>query len=328
MSRYHRLVAATLVLLSWAGGESAAAKLDALNADGLYTWRVAATEGAPPWWCICWPGDPAVTRECDLDSRNISYGTGESLHASGEMQVYALIESGKARRIRTLSPQCAVRSRRDVVDLGVIEVDASLAWLEGNVTSSAPAGSDALAAIAVHRGSAALRFLIDTADAGATTELRKDAIFWMSQARIAESAGELERMMFRDESPEIRQHAAFALSQSTAGNRDDALIRQGREDKDSEVRSRAWFWLAQTGTSRSEEAIRWAIANDPDDGVREQALLAISQLPEERGVDALFAVLRDRQMHREVREHALFWLAQSDSERAFEYLDQLLADGQ
>jgi hypothetical protein len=42
----------------------------------------------------------------------------------------------------------------------------------------------------------------------------------------------------------------------------------------------------------------------------------------------LFAVLRDRQVHREVREQALFWLAQSDSERAFEYLDQLLADGQ
>jgi HEAT repeat protein len=106
------------------------------------------------------------------------------------------------------------------------------------------------------------------------------------------------------------------------------LIRQGREDKDPEVRSHAWFWLAQTGTSRSEEAIRWAIVNDPDDGVREQALFAISQLPEERGVDALFAVLRDRQVHREVREQALFWLAQSDSERAFEYLDQLLADGQ
>jgi hypothetical protein len=42
----------------------------------------------------------------------------------------------------------------------------------------------------------------------------------------------------------------------------------------------------------------------------------------------LFTVLGDQQMHREVREQALFWLAQSDSDRAFEYLDRLLAGAQ
>jgi hypothetical protein len=36
-------------------------------------------------------------------------------------------------------------------------------------------------------------------------------------------------------------------------------------------------------------------------------------------------VLRDRGLHREIRERALFWLAQSDSDRAFAYLDELLA---
>ncbi|MEX2124829.1 MAG: HEAT repeat domain-containing protein [Woeseia sp.] len=329
IGRYGRLAAATLVLLSWAGGESTAANLDALAADGLYTWRVAATDDAPCWCCVGWTSGTPVGRACDLDSRNANYSTADDFLATGgEMQIYALIESGKAERIRVLSPQCAVTSRRDLIDLGPVEVDESLAWLKANATSSESTSTDALAAIAVHKGSAAMRFLIDTAEAGPTMELRKDAIFWMSQARISESADELERMMFRDGSAEIRQHAAFALSQSTAENRSDALIRQGREDNDPEVRSQAWFWLAQTGASESEDAIRWAIANDRDDEVREEAVFAMSQLPGERAVDALFVVLDDRQMHREVREQALFWLVQSDSDRAYEYLDRLLGTGQ
>jgi len=326
--RYGGLAAATLMVMSWAGGEPLAASLDALATDGLYTWRVEATDDAPCWCCVNWSGGSRVSRACDLDSRNVSYGTDEFLATGGEVQIYALIEAGKAKRIRTLSPQCAVTSRRAVVDLGTVEVDKSLAWLKTLATSSTSPGRDALAAIAVHEGAVALRFLIDTAKTGRTTGLRKDAIFWMSQTRIPESADQLETFMFRDENPEIRQHAAFALSQSPAKNRDDALIRQGREDEDPEVRSQAWFWLAQTGARESEEAIEWAITHDPDDDVRREAVFAISRLPEERGIDALFTVLGNRQMDREVREQALFWLAQSDSDRAFEYLDRLLADEQ
>ena len=123
---------------------------------------------------------------------------------------------------------------------------------------------------------------------------------------------------------DIRQHAAFSLAIARAGHRGAALIRQGHEDKDAEVRSQAWFWLAQTGLPESEDAIRWALANDRDEDVREQAVFALSQLPDERNVDALFAVLRNNHLPEDVRKQALFWLAQSDSERAYEYLDGLL----
>jgi hypothetical protein len=61
--------------------------------------------------------------------------------------------------------------------------------------------------------------------------------------------------------------------------------------------------------------------------LRKDAIFAMSQLQGERAVDALFAVLRNRQLPQGVREQALFWLAQSDSDRAFEYLDRLLAGG-
>jgi HEAT repeat protein len=317
-------VIVTLIMLCATAERAISAGLEALAVDGLYTWRVAATDDAPCWCCVNWSGKSYNARPCDLDSRNASYSVDDSLDAAGEMRIYALIESGKATRIRTFSPQCAVTSRRDIIDLGTIQPVESLAWLQERVTSST-VGPDALAAIAVHRDPAALRFLLEIAASGPAMGLRKDAIFWMAQGRISESASELERMMFKDPDPEIRRHAAFSLSQSSAPNRTDALIRQGRDDEEPEVRSQAWFWLAQTGSSESEKAIQWAIANDPEGDVREEAVFALSQLPGERGVDALFAVLRDRGLHREIREQALFWLAQSDSDRAFAYLDELLA---
>ena len=324
--RSGRLVTAVIValIMLFATAERAiAADLDALAVDGLYTWRVASTDDAPYWCCVNWSGKSHNSRPCDLDSRNASYSVDGSLDTGGEMQIYALIDSGKATRIRALSPQCAVTSRRDIIDLGVIESAESLAWLQERVTSS-PVSSDALAAIAVHRDPAALIFLLDIAGSGPAIGLRKDAVFWMAQGRISESASELERMMSQDPDPEIRQHAAFSLSQSSAPTRADALIRQGRDDEDPEVRAQAWFWLAQTGSSKSEKEIRWAIANDPAGDVREEAVFALSQLPGERGVDALFAVLRDQGLHREMREQALFWLGQADSDRAFAYLDGLL----
>jgi hypothetical protein len=232
VARYRRLAIAALVLLCCASGASRAASLDALAADGLYTWRVAATEDAPAWCCACWTRDASDALACDLDSRHVSYGEGdEFLPASEEIQIYARIESGKAWRIRALSPRCAVTTRSEVVDLGVVEVDESLAWLQSNATATAAARRDALVAIAAHRGPAALRFLAKTAEDGSTMDLREDAIF------------------------------------------------------------------------------------------------AISRLPGERAVDALLGVLANPQMHREVREQALFWLAHSDSDRAFEYLDRLLAGG-
>jgi hypothetical protein len=319
------LSASALLMMTARGAAARAAGLDAaLSADGVYTWTVAATDEAPAWCCYRWVNDSPIAGTCDLDRKRGGFGYCNESTLDGEVQIYASIEAGKAQRIRALSPECPVRSRREVRDLGTIDGDESVAWLTTQVQHYAKQSGDVLAAIAVHRVSSAMRYLSDLADAAPVTELRKDAIFWMGQVRIAESAGELERLMFRDDSPEIRQHAAFSLAQSHAPTRGPALIRQGRDDRDTEVRAQAWFWLAQTGLPESEEAIRWAIVNDRDEDVREEAVFALSQLPDERSVDALFDVLGDRQLPQDVREKALFWLAQSDSNRAFEYLDRLL----
>jgi hypothetical protein len=324
--RFLALTAVALMTMSGSSGAASAA-LDALSSDGLYTWRVPATDEAPAWCCFRWMNDSPIAGVCDLDGRQDGVGlhTDHKRTLDGEVQIYASIRSGKVEHIHALSPDCPVKSKREIRNLGAVEVDESLGWLEAQVQPHTEASSDALAAIAMHLGSAALRYLSELAEnAGPLMELRKDAIFWMGQVRIAASAGELERLMFRDRSSEIREHAAFSLAQSEAPHRSAPLIRQGHEDEDPEVRAQAWFWLAQTELPESEDAIQWAVANDRDADVREQAVFALSQLPEERAVDSLFVVLRNRQLPEDVRKQALFWLAQSDSDRAYEYLDGLL----
>ena len=105
-----------------------------------------------------------------------------------------------------------------------------------------------------------------------------------------------------------------------------AVLRDtARSDSNAENRAQALFWMAVTEREQSEAEIERAIADDPDSAVREEAVFALSLLPDERGVRGLISVLENRRHDIELREEALFWLAQSDSDQAFNYLDALLA---
>ncbi|NND59211.1 MAG: HEAT repeat domain-containing protein, partial [Gammaproteobacteria bacterium] len=147
----------------------------------------------------------------------------------------------------------------------------------------------------------------------------------IGQSRAAEMRTLLRRLMFNDANPEIRQHTAFAWSQSKLPDVAPELVEQGRKDPDSGVRGQAWFWLAQTGSASAEDAITRAIDNESEPEVREQAIFALSQLPAQRGVDALIGLLQDRSLPRNHRKQAMFWLAQSESSDAMEYLGDILS---
>jgi HEAT repeat protein len=264
---------------------------------------------------------------CKLGSRHDGYGNCNEFEGeTGEVRLYARIESGALVELLTLSPRCPAETRDRITDLGLVDATRSFEWLRRRVPADTAVREDLLAAIAMHRGAAPLEYLVAAANGSAEGDSREGAIFWLGQVRIEEAAPAIERLMFADDSADIRQHAAFVLAQSKFARRSEALIRQGRGDANSEVRSQAWFWLAQTAASESEQAIRRAMVEDPDPEVREEAVFALSQLPGERAVDALLRVLEDQRLDRELRKSALFWLAQSDSDRAFASLERLLVE--
>jgi HEAT repeat protein len=316
-------IAAILTCTSIAG----AAELPVGNESGWHSWRVAAVDAAPERCCFTsHNGDAAKTR-CNLDGRHGSFVADQvDAFLADEVQVYALLDSGVPTSIRVLSAQCPVTSDSAINDLGPVDTDASVSWLKQHVSGQPAIASDAIAAVALHAGDTARELLVDTARSNAAEDLRETAIFWMGQARIGETAQDLEKIMFSDNSPDIREHAAFSYAQSSAQNRVELLIRQGRQDKDPDVRGQAWFWLAQTEDAQSERQIRQALTEETNAEVREKAIFALSQLPEDRAAAALSSILQDRRFDQNLREEALFWLAQTESDEAFAYIEKLLSE--
>ena len=77
---------------------------------------------------------------------------------------------------------------------------------------------------------------------------------------------------------------------------------------------------------RSKDACKrlYTLAGEADGELAEEAVFAISQLPVETGTQMLLELARDQQKPREVRRQALFWLANSDDDKAVAALADLL----
>ena len=304
--------------------------------DGWVSWDVPTVDQAPAWCCFT---DGRVSSEtwgqCDLERK--SYGSSSRNHETTDtMRIYAHFAAGTLTRLRALAPSCEVKPVAGMKMLGEIAPDASARWLGSALSAlqAAPEGQktadidkrllhDLLAATAIHRGNVARDVLVAQARSGSTS-LRKEAIFWIGQARGEEGAGLLTPFLFDDADPKIREHAAFSVSQSRSQRAVALLIKQGETDRDAKVRSQAWFWLAQTQSKEAEAAINRAIRRDPERRVRHQAIFALSQLPSARAVSALAAVAEDRSLDRDDRKQAVFWLGQNGSEAATAYIDRLL----
>jgi hypothetical protein len=77
---------------------------------------------------------------------------------------------------------------------------------------------------------------------------RKQALFWLAQAAGERVAG-IDRGA-EDPDTEIRKQAVFALSQRRNGEAVPALIQVARRNRDPEVRRSALFWLGQSNDVR------------------------------------------------------------------------------
>lgn len=83
-------------------------------------------------------------------------------------------------------------------------------------------------------------------------ERRRTAIFWLGQAAGTAVAGALDSIADDENSGrEIRKHAVFALSQRPADEAVPALIRIARTSRDPELRRTALFWLGQSEDPRA-----------------------------------------------------------------------------
>jgi len=264
----------------------------------------------------------------NMNSRNASVNL-ETAHA---IAILFRAENKKFMKIRVVSAACTVDAGGlPFVWLMSVKPAESVAYLANyvrvenfNEGDDRKLGHESLTAIALHADESADRALESFVRPTEREELRKQASFWLGEARSKAGLVTLQQMAKSDPSTKVRAHVTFALSVSREPAAVDEMIRMAKEDESSQVRGQALFWLAQKAGKKAAATITSAIENDPDTEVKKKAVFALSQMPKEEGVPKLIEVAQTNR-NPAVRKQAMFWLGQSNDPRALAFFEKVLS---
>ena len=284
----------------------------------------------------CWSDNQ---RGCFLEPRSsgqtITDTAREPVKLEGPSHVVVLyrVENHQVGKIRSFTPDCELDAGGlPFIWLNGVSPAESIRYLE-SIAQGVAAGAardeirradNAVSAIALHADPAADQALDQLVAPTEPEQVRRQAIFWLGQARGRRGFETVSRVLREDPSDKIREHAIFALTQSKEPGALDAVVRAAHDDKSPHVRGQALFWLAQrAGQKIAQDAISSAIANDPETEVKKKAVFALTQMPHGDGVPMLIQVARANQ-NAAVRKQAMFWLGQSKDPRAVAYFEEVL----
>jgi len=124
-------------------------------------------------------------------------------------------------------------------------------------------------------------------------------------------------------SVELRRKAVFVLSQKRSDQTEDILLSVARTDPDPDVRGQAVFWLSQVGSERAVTALDSILRSSGDPDLRDKAIFAISQIRSPRAAQILRDYAGREDAAEETREKAVFWLGQQDGDGNAAFLRDL-----
>jgi HEAT repeat protein len=132
----------------------------------------------------------------------------------------------------------------------------------------------------------------------------------------------LEKVLARrDEcSTQLRRKAVFLLSQKRGAETADALMKVAQTDPDAEVREQAVFWLGQTGSPRAVELMEGILRSSKDDKLKDRALFSLGQSNSSRAAQILRDYAASESEPESLRDRAIFSLGQRRSEENATFL--------
>ena len=126
-------------------------------------------------------------------------------------------------------------------------------------------------------------------------------------------------------SAELRRRAIFVLSQKRTAETEDILLSVARNDPDEDVREQAVFWLSQVGSDRAVAALDSILENASNEDLREKALFSLSQIRGPRSTQILRDYAARESAPEDAREKAVFWLGQQGNGENAAFLRDLYA---
>lgn len=168
--------------------------------------------------------------------------------STGPVRIVLSVVNGRVTRLRTYVGGTWRQATSEVADLGAVSAkDATDYLLTLASTDEGSVGREAIMPATLADGVVVwpelFRLVRNNARPRST---RKQAMFWLGHAAGEQIVGPRAYLAKEDDMTEVKKSAVFALSQRRKGEAVPALIDVARNNHDPEVRKSALFWLGQT----------------------------------------------------------------------------------
>jgi hypothetical protein len=149
-------------------------------------------------------------------------------------------------------------------------------------------------------------------DATDSMEIRKQAIFWLSELEGEETLGALQEIVRNSNDEELLNSAIFAISEQDSPQA-AALLRQLAENEalGVEVRKQAIFWLADEYEEQAVPFLTDLYGKLEDAELKQQVLFAVGETEADTALGWLLERAGDSRETLEVRKQALFWATEA-----------------
>ena len=190
-----------------------------------------------------------------------------------------------------------------------------------------PRAGEWVQAHASPRGGADTARAASTACANGDDDPRIAALNALMQMDAVNAVPVLKQVLARRDacSVELRRKAVFVMSQKRTAETEDVLLSVARSDPDGDVRQQAVFWLSQVGSQRAVTALDSILRTSSDEDLRDKAVFALSQIHDPRTAQILRDYAAREDAPEESRERAVFWLGQQQSGENAAFLRDLYA---
>ena len=234
-----RFVAALLPLPALLPAQSLSQRVAAME-DGTLRLSFAARPG------VCGNGANSITVVDDNDEW-------EGECERGPVRVSLRVKSGKVAEANTYVGGRWRSQSPAASDIGILPAAAAAADLVALAEASADGGEALITAATLADSTVIWPRLLETArKESVATETRRQAIFWLGQAAGKAATRGLDSIAGDDRADiELRKQAVFALSQRPKEEGVPVLIQIARSNRYGEIRKSALFWLGQSDDPRA-----------------------------------------------------------------------------
>lgn len=252
--RRHAPVVLTLALAG-VGADAAAQSIASRVAD-VGTGTVWMSYAARPGVCGNGRGSISI-RDTDGGRSQYNIGSRRSREWEDECEPGPVRVSLDVRRGDVTEVRAYVGGRwrgEADLDLGTVSAkDASDYLMEVAASARGDAAEDAIFPAMIAEGVTLWPRLLTLAkDTGRPDDVRKSAVFWVSQAAGDAATRGLEEIVGDPTGDrEVRKSAVFSLSQRPRDEAVPALIRVAKTNPDPDIRRSAIFWLGQADDDRA-----------------------------------------------------------------------------